>query len=84
MILYLLTPPLLYENKRTLSQSDSSKKKEMEIAGKTSADMLDCVIKKWSEHSDQFEQLERERIKQEDERAKCESAKNDKFMALFT
>ena len=55
----------------------------MERAEKASADMLEGVMKKLSEQRDHFEMLERERIKQEEERAKRESLKDDQFMALF-
>ena len=39
-------------------------------------------MKKLAKLRDHFEQLERDQIKQEDERAKCDSLKDDQFMAL--
>ena len=62
--------------KRTSSQSASKKKKrkasKMERAEKASADMLEEVMKKLSEQRERFELLERERIKQEEEKARRE------------
>ena len=73
--------------KRTASQPTSKKKKrkfsKMERAEKASADMLEGIMKKLDEQRNDFVELERERMKHEEERAKRESLKDDQFMALF-
>ena len=43
-----------------------------------------CVQMPTTEQRERFELLERERIKQEEEKARRESLKDDQFMALFT
>ena len=56
---------------------------KMEREETASADMLEEVMKKLSEQREHFELLERERIKQEEEKARRKSLNNDQFMALF-
>ena len=72
--------------KRTASQSASKKKKrkvsKMERAEKASADMLVGIMKKLDWQRDDFVQLERERIKHEEEKAKHESLKNDQLYCI--